>query len=683
MLLNPYRFGSFTVSNRLVFPLTYDEMDSANAVSLTRLGATAPLVTPEGFEGDGYGTRLLYNSLPAWVAEDLPLTIHGTVVARQAYVNSDSADQMLFGLTTNTTNWWAYQAFCQGYTTGFVSANTIKFYITDTGSTRRIPLGRTSWAYSGIEPELTVSGNDVLPQGIVFLDSDTLLLGCHAEDTESIVYKIRLSDWTLLGQFTFGTTTYRHIASLAKRDNGDIWCADYETGKLLRLDVSASISSGSAVILQTIDSSSLTGTGAIAFATISSTEYLLLAQYNTADASGYLNLFPATTLSGSTLVESDRYKRFVIGRRVQGIAMRSGSLLVSRNTIYGSTNAYGFVETYDITGMASLSDGATVNASTNPTYLLSTMHAPGPYPEDIAVHPVTNRVFIPTEGHGVVADIQGWLGVWNGSMNQYAEETYHLTANYDGASTTVIKVNNTVFHTLTGSNPLYGPSILCIGGRPSAVAAGFGNGCSVSRVRNVLLQDQALSNADYSAAISGSYEADALTAYTLTLTNAGAESGSATGWTAETGTGIAAKNTANRTPPEGSWYFDGGSNVVSVSRQRLDLVSQGMSSGELDSGTAWAKIRWYQAAFDNNDPGGMGIRTLNAALSTLATTYSPLVYTLGGTGAAPYYWQHRCYPVAIPTNTRHIDALYNASGRTSGTNNDHYVDDIRVTIYVP
>ena len=634
MLLNPYRF-LVEAASRLVFPLTYDEKDSSNTLSLTRIGATAPLVTPDGFVGDGYGARLLTTSLPSWVSPGLPLTLHGSVDLHPDFIHSEASDQMLFGLTTNDSSSWTYVAFCQGRPTGFPAASAILYYTRDSSGTQRIPLGRSSWGYSGVVPELAVSGNTMLPQGVLFLDSDTLLLSGHASNTESVVYKIRLSDWAQIGRFSFGTTTYRHITSFAKRANGDIWCSDYETGKLLRLDLASSFSTGSAVISQVVDSSSLTGTGAIEFSTISGTEYLLLVQYNTSDTAGYLNLFPATVLAGATLAATDRFKRFVIGRRVQGIAMRSGGLLVSRNTQYGSVAVNGHLETYDISGMAaSLADDQIVNTTTNATYLLATFHAPCPYPQDIAIHPVSNRAYIPSEGHTSVGDINGWLGVWNSSLLPYAQETYHLTAEFDGVSTTAIKVNGTPFHTLTGSSPQYNPEILCIGGRPSAVGGGFGNGCTVSAVRNVALQDQPLSATDYSAIVSGSYETSTLTTYTLSLTNAGAESGSGTGWTNEVGA-ITAKNTANRTPPEGSWYFDGGSTATCVARQRVDLVGAGMDTTQLDSGAAWANIVWYQAAFDNNDPGGMGIRTLNSSLGTITTSYSPLAYTLGGSGAPP------------------------------------------------
>lgn len=113
-------------------------------------------------------------------------------------------------------------------------------------------------------------------------------------------------------------------------------------------------------------------------------------------------------------------------------------------------------------------------------------------------------------------------------------------------------------------------------------------------------------------------------------------------------------------------------------------MAQGVPNAKLDLGTAWAKIRWKQAAWNNNDPGGMGVRTLTSADATIATSYSALAFTPFGPGAAPGGpWLPRCWPVLMAGTTRKVDALYNASGRTEGTNNDHYVDQVSVTVYHP
>jgi hypothetical protein len=355
---------------------------------------------------------------------------------------------------------------------------------------------------------------------------------------------------------------------------------------------------------------------------------------------------------------------------------------VARNSIFGAAGTagvIGWLEEYNISGMASsLADGATVNATTNATYLVSSYYAPSAYPEDLAVHPVSNEVYTPTEGGYAVADSLGYLALWSSDL-AVAGVLNHYTLEYNGSGVVTVKINGHEFAqvawTLTQS-----AGVLTIGGLPQATV-GFASGFTWGKVANVEIRNRPMSGADYTAITSGSYESHSLTSYALTLTNPGAESGSAIGWTNEVGT-LTARNLADRKPPEGTWYFDAGSNAQTVARQRLDLVAQGISATDLDTGALWAKIRWKQAAFDNNDPGGMGLRMLNAAAGTISTTYSGLAYTLGSPGTGgPFPWYPRSFPVSVPTLTRSLDALYNASGRTSGTNNDHYVDAISVVVY--
>lgn len=673
-LMMSYPAGSTVVYDKLVFPLTYDEQDSTGAITLARAGASGPLITPEGFEGDGYGSRLSTTSLPAWMTFNQPVSLLASIKSTAPYVTSgrypfvsicqnNANANMLLEVRLSTDD--------LGAAGGMVNARTGL----DT-SPQQSYLFRPLYRYEARLPQLTVSGNAGSPQAILFLDADTLVLSAHFNDTQSRMYKIRLSDGALLGQFTFGTTTYRHVAALARRSNGDVWCADYETFKLLKLDLDASFASGTAAILSTYDMTAAGAGFAIEFVTVSGTEYLLAGNYYASDdVNSRLWVVPASLLSGSTFTVGDQYKRFQIGRRVQGIVMRSGQLLVSRNHKSGGTGASGWIERYDIvTDITSTATDSVISP-------LASYPGPSLYPEDMAVHPTTNRLYVPTEGCYGLTDYDGWRGVWSTDYDSNwrgIEQENHVALESAGTGAVSFKINNRTFQSVSWGVTV-APNIICIGGMPAATP-GFAGGYSFGTVRNVLIQNGPISDADYAAAVSGSYESNHLTVYTLTLTNPGAESGSATGWTNETGV-LTARNTANRTPPEGTWYFDGGSTATCVARQRLDLVAQGISAADLDTGALWGKIRWWQAAFDNNDPGGMGLRMLNGAAGTISTTYSPLAYTLGGSGAAPFYWFPRSYPVTIPTLTRSVDALYNASGRTSGTNNDHYVDLVRVTVY--
>ncbi|HBS80993.1 MAG TPA: hypothetical protein DD989_20460, partial [Pseudomonas sp.] len=152
-------------------------------------------------------------------------------------------------------------------------------------------------------------------------------------------------------------------------------------------------------------------------------------------------------------------------------------------------------------------------------------------------------------------------------------------------------------------------AVLAIGGPPQQ-APGFASGYSWAKVSNLLVQDAALTSAQYESLVTGAHESNALTAYVVPLANAGAEAGDTSGWTVESG-GMAVRS-ANPPPLSGAWYFSGGSFVQSVSRQRVPLSAAGLNDATVDSGVAWAKLRWGQAAYSDQDPGGMGVRSLDA-----------------------------------------------------------------------
>lgn len=665
--------GATAAPNALIFPLTYDELDWTNSLTLARSGGSGPHITPDGFEGDGYGARYTYAALPSFVNAGGPLTLAATVTLPAVRANSARAD--VVSLCQNT----AAAAQRMGLSVVTDAAGAVTGAVTlNVGLSQRV-LGRPGWRYERRVPLLSANGGAAKPQALLFLDANTLLFSVHFSDTESRVYKMRLSDKAILGEFTFGTATYRHVAAFAKRSNGDVWAGDYETGTLLQLDLDASFGSGQASIIKVIDCSVMQGFGAIEFATIAAQEYLLAGTYNTGDLSGYLYLYDVSLLAGTSIGSNQEYRRYTIGRRVQGLAMREGSLLVSRNSKYGGA-VTGVIERFNLAGMvADLATKTIVGGSNNPQYITGEWVAPSSYPEDLAVHPATGEVFTSSEGAYSVGDIDGFLSVWSsplairGAANHYAME-------FDGNQTVSVKVNNQLFGSLNWTLDTTA-AVLTIGGSPQA-APGFASGFSWATVSNVLVQDAPLVAGQYQNLITGAYEQNALLTYTIPLTNPGAETGDTTGWTAEVG-GMVVR-AANPPPLSGSWYFSGGSFVQSVSRQRVSLSAAGVAASVLDAGGAWVKLRWGQTAYSDQDPGGMGVRALNASNGVLATTYSPLAYTLGGGGAnGPWYWFPRSVPVGLPIGTRSVDVLYNASGRTSGTSNDFYVDDVSAVVYSP
>lgn len=660
-------------SNYVVLPLTYSEDDSANLITWARSGGTAPHVTPEGFEGDGYAARLKSAVLPAW------LTSHGSAFGLQATVmfwqqklRTGTGDTVLHagadtaGASPNAK--LALKVLQDPELSDFVYLGLQGY----TGSRQTAPLARPEWRYESRFPELYSGGYQARPQGLLFMDASTLLVSAHYEDRESKVYRIDLATGEVTGEFTFGTSTHRHIAAFAQDSAGGVWCGDFDSNEVLKLDLPASFASGAAAVLATIETSGLTGIGALSFAEAGGAEYVLLAEYASSGVP-YLYVIPVPELvDGEALSPSSRYKRFNIGQRVQGVTIEGGSLWVSRNRDVATSTTYGWLERYDdfSAKVLSVADGAVLSHD-------FVMSAPSQYTEDIKVQPGTGRIWTMTEGWESVADHIGFLGVWSATVDGMPSKNT-VTANYDGSGAVEILLNGQVFEAVNWSlTPTV--DVVSVGGPPLA-AAGLQTGFFAGYVCNVRLQDGAITPAQYAATESGSFESAVLEAYQMTLVNPDAESGSALGWVDEVG-GLAVRD-ASPPPSQGDWYFAGGPNAQTISRQRVDLLAQtGLSDGEVDSGNIWAKQRWLQASYSPQDPGGMGLRKLDALQAQQSLDYNGVVTTpFGGGASGPWYWYQRAMASGVPVGCRYLDSVYRAD-RDSGTNNDCYIDSITLTVY--
>lgn len=657
----------------LVFPLTYDERDGEHAIQLERHGGAGPHITPRGFVGDGYEARYKTDQIPPWLNGGA-FTLQASVSASPLRIRSARDELVSLCSNNGAANvrlGFAVRTDERGDTLAPAGAIMLS------SGANRCFVGRPGWRYEFRTPSPMVGAYNAKPQAVHFLDADTLLMSVHLDDTESLVYRVRLSDGAITGQFTFGTTTYRHVASIAARQNGEVWAGDYETGTLIRLDLDASFASGSAVILATCASNNLgNGVGAITFHVIGGVEYLIQATYDTLDTGGFIYLFPASVLASGAILVSDRFKRFVIGRRVQGVTIRSGRLLVSRNNKVNASSpggTVGWLTEYDIDAMAAnLPDGASGVA----TYMLREAVGPSSYVEDVSIQPGTGRVFVGTEGGYSVADAPGFMGVWSGTLDPYASESNTYTAFFDGDSQVTVKVNGYLFATLPWvvDQPA---QVLTIGGLPVA-APGYGTGHTLATISNVALANGELADSQARQIAAGSYEPLALDAYEIPLTNPGAEAGNTSGWTTELG-GMVVRS-ANPLPYAGGFYFSGGNFPQSRNRQRVSMGS--VPAASIDAGVAWARIQWQQSAYSAEDPGTMGIRTLTAADGEIGTSYAGNAWTpFGGGAGGPWYWYPRSHPVLLPASARKLDALYFGT-RSTGTSQDHYVDDVSLTVYV-
>lgn len=659
------------VPNFVALPLTYDEVDYAAAMTWVRQG-NGPHVTPLGFEGDGYEARLKSTTIPSWMdnASEV-LTIQASIRfypqqlkstsewAVYAGTNSASPVAKLILLTGNDgTNSAIPQMYVQGNTAGGVISKRI---------------GRSSWTYQGRTPDLSSGGFNASPQAIAFIDSDTILFSAHFEDTFTRVYKIQLSDFSVLDYFDCAGD-FTHLAVLAFRSNGDLW-AIASSNKACRIDLAASFSSGSLVTLDTMNFSGVT-CGALAFVTVSGTEYAVIPEYLTS-GSPYVYVYTASSFGTTTLTAAGRFKRFTgCPIEMQGCAMRSGKLVTSSVAISsgGTGSRFGYIGRFDIvTAIGSTADNGAITVETM-------WDSASKYGEDCAVHPGTNELWVPIEGITAVGSDNGGLSVWSSTLDGSLAEN-HYTVEYDGVSTTTIKVNNRIYDTLAGTLNT-GVATVTVGGPPS-VAAGMTTRYFTGYVRNVVLQDQPMSATGYTRAVTGYYEPNTLTAYTFALTNPGAESGSTTGWTNESGgLGVINYPTVAVPPHSGSYFFSGGVSASTIARQRLDILAQtGLSGGQVDAGGIWAKVRWWQSSFNSStDPAGMGLRTLTSTPTSQGEAYAGIAWTPNANGTSYYPWYPRAFAHALPSGARNLDALIKVT-RTSGTNNDGWIDDITVTVY--
>lgn len=664
-----HTFEYITDAVFVVLPLTYDEEDAEGSMTWTRQGAS-PHVTPFGFEGNGWNAMMKSTTIPSWMSlASLQLSIlAGVYFYNQRPMNSNGDTALFVGANASGVTPSAKLSL---KVIGD-PVNAWKSYLAlqaNTGTVQTLPLTRPEWNFVSQFPELMVGANQARPQGIMFLDSTTLLVSAHYQDTETRVYRINLTDMSVTGMFSFGTTTHRHIASWAKNAAGDVWCVDYDTGRTFKIDLAASFSSGSAVILVDWNTSILNKVSGIDFITVSGTEYVLIAEYSTS-GTPYLYVIPAASMSGAFAV-AGRYKRFNAGRRTQGIVVKDGNLWMAKNVDMATTTVYGWMERYN--GISAIISGSADGSTLTPNF---SMAGPSQYVEDIKFHPVTGEMWTQTEGWTSVGSHEGFLSIWKSPVNGLPVQN-NVEAAYDGAGTVTVKINNRLFQTVAWT-PTQDVAAVSVGGPPN-VAAGFSSGYFCGFIKNVRIQNQPLEQDEYDDTVSGSYEPNSLTAYNVTVVNGGAETGDSTGWTDEVGA-ITARS-LNPTPFEGSYYFNGGANAQTISRQRFSLATvTGLSNAEIDAGNIWAKLRWAQAAYTNQDPVTMGIRMLDGTPAQMSLTYGNLNWVPDGNSGVTPNWRQIAHGVDIPSGARNVDAVYR-NDRNSGTNNDGYIDSITMVVY--
>jgi hypothetical protein len=177
--------------------------------------------------------------------------------------------------------------------------------------------------------------------------------------------------------------------------------------------------------------------------------------------------------------------------------------------------------------------------------------------------------------------------------------------------------------------------------------------------------------------IRGSVEATTTTApppveypLEMTLTNPGAESGSTTGWTAESGSMTVV--TASPAPFDGTYCFNGGAGGPFQSYQEVDLAANGADLSDVDDGLLAFRVEWWQHCRDVLSAGDLGwvaLRFKDASRVVLDEQYGQKWYPYND---GDTYWHPRHFWWEIPAGTRYVDVILAGDG--AGTGAEAYIN---------
>lgn len=679
-------------ANQIQLPLTYDELDKTASVTMTRAGNKS--ISRDGFVANGHSSKLTTTTLPAWLTSataELGVQLDVAVCGPNSDGNA-TTEETLFSIGSNAATMAPKVALIRKGGTG--PNQEILLAIQTAGGRQDTLLLREEFQYRGHIHEASNAGQAARMQGLQYYSAnDTMLYSVHFNDTLSRIYEVSKLTWTVLRQFDI-PSPYVHIAGIAKDHNGAFWVSSFigsggsaSNNKILKLDIEASLNSGSAVITSTVslDTASFglvagsVGLSGMNFCTIGGVNYVLFGMFaNTGVNWTYVMLHSKLT-DGASLVIADRVKRYQNDIGQQGIAVKGNYLYES----YSGITLGGVIRQVDLaTFIASGSDGANITAMTRLIF-----PAPARLCEDLTFDDV-GLLWCGTEGLSSVGDFTRWQaafriqidnqvalsGIGNVDFRTYMRNTY--TLNYDGAGTWTVFINGLAWDTLSFT-PNTVPAAIAIGA-PVQAASATDSGYSHGFVSSVRIQDLVIAQGEIASIAAGGDESSALTAVAVPLANTDAESGTGS-WTAEIG-GLGTRS-LNPIPydPASTAYFTGGANLETLVRQRFSNATLGISNSDMDTKDPWVVLGWGQASFDaSTDPMQCGARFLTSGAATLATSEAE-----GSVIVPSLTWKRRVFSAGIaPDTTRNIDVLMHFN-RTAGMNNDGYTEDIRAFVYVP
>jgi hypothetical protein len=162
----------------------------------------------------------------------------------------------------------------------------------------------------------------------------------------------------------------------------------------------------------------------------------------------------------------------------------------------------------------------------------------------------------------------------------------------------------------------------------------------------------------------------------VALANPGAEAGDTSGWTT---TGAWDAGTTEGTiaaPHSGSFYFSAtGGTDPAVLEQTVDLLAQGFSPAELDSGATFDAGVWAASEYQS-DTGELKLQFLDAAGADVGS-----VFTTGEFGPNDGTWVERTLSGEVPAGARQVRVQVLAHNHF-GSNTTYGFDDLALSLSV-
>jgi hypothetical protein len=283
-------------------------------------------------------------------------------------------------------------------------------------------LGRANWRFELRTPEM-LRGALTVPQGLCFLDGNTLLYTADEDGTSStILYQVDLATGEYTGRAR--SDTLKNCNCLALDQNGDVWGVAWPVGgvRVFKIDLATSFTTGVITEAATWSVTGDTiGIASIAFATVGGVEYVLLTEFgHTGSPRSFVFLRSKMTAPADAV--TDRVLKFTVGYNVQGFAQRpsDGMLYASRSDDR--------IDRYDI-------DAIITAGVDNTTPTPVTMRcAPAQRCEGLAFRPSDGRLWIGTQARQLQArrDVWSHCSIWSCDLDADAEWNSFLIDYADG-----------------------------------------------------------------------------------------------------------------------------------------------------------------------------------------------------------------------------------------------------------